>query len=132
MNPLSSYQKWAIGNDIRKWLLANSDMVAKVGQKIYPVVAPESTKGSFICYSREKYSKQQCKMGVWEDDVNVRLTIFTDDYDTGVQIASLCDDILTGEHTDATTHITTIYNLVDSTEDFVDLKYVQTLLFEIK
>lgn len=128
---LGSYQKWAVGNDIREILLANGDIVAEVGTNIYPLVAPENVDGNFIVYARDKYNKEEVKMGIYEDAARVALSVVSDNYDEAIYIASLLDDALSGKHKKPDGTVLRI-KLVDSTETFEDLKYIETLLFEIK
>lgn len=128
---LGSFQKWHIGNDVRTLLLANADLVAKVGTNIYPIVAPENTNGSFIVYAREKYSKKTAKQGVYEDDCQVAITAVADNYDEAVDLAELIDNTLTGNHVNPFGEKFSAV-LTDSSEAFEDNKYIETLLFEIK
>lgn len=128
---LDSYQKWAVGNDIREILLANGDIVAEVGTNIYPLVAPEKVDGNFIVYAREKYAKEEVKMGVYEDVARVALSVVSNDYDEAIYIAALLDNALSGKHIKSDGTIIRI-KLVDSSEAFEDLKYIETLLFEVK
>lgn len=129
-NYLQSYQKWAVGNDIRRYLMADTAITATVGNNIYPIVAPEGVNGNFIVYQRDKYSKSWSKMGVYEDDCQVFVTIVSDNYDTAIRLAGLVDNALVGDHKE-TTHEISI-DLVDSTENWEDNKYIETLLLKIK
>lgn len=127
----NSYQKWAIGNDIREVLLANTAITEAVGTNIYPLIAPENTEGDFILYQRDKYRKSYTKMGVYEDSCNIILTVVSDSYDNALYLASEIDNSLTGRHTKDTGERISM-NLIDSSESFEDNKYLETLLFEIK
>lgn len=126
-----AYHKWAIGNDIRELLSTNSAITAIVGSNIYPIVAPEKTEGEFILYSREKYSKHYTKMGIYEDECLLRLTVISNDYDTSIALAAEIDRTLTGYHTKATGEKIEI-SLEDSNELYDDSKYIQNLIFDIK
>lgn len=128
---MQSYQKWYIGNDIRTMLLSDEDIVAQVGQHIYPIVAAENTEGDFIVYSRQKYAKKTVQMGVYQDECEVAVVGVSDNYDNAVALASKIDNALTGKHTLASGATVNIL-LADSTEVFDDNKYIQTLLFTIK
>ena len=128
---LQSYQKWFVGNDIRAMLLADEDIVAQVGQHIYPIVAAENTDGDFIVYSRQKYSKKTVQMGVYQDECEVAVVGVSDNYDNAIALASKIDNALTGKHTLASGMKVEIL-LADSTEIFDDNKYIETLLFTIK
>lgn len=127
-----SYQKWFIGNDIRSLLLADEDIYQQVGEHIYPLVAPENTKGDFIVYMREKYSKTATKMGVYEDDCELAIVGISDNYDSAVSLASKIDNALTGRHTINSGATTITINLSNSTETFDDNKYIETMVFNIK
>ena len=128
---LGSFQKWWIGNDVRAILLANGDLTEIVGHNIYPIVAPEGTDGEFIVYAREKYSKETNRQGVIGDECVLALTAVANDYDTGVRLAELLDNSLTGKHVNDNGERFTMV-LTDSSETFDDNKYIETLLFEIK
>ncbi len=127
---LHSYQKWKIGNDVRQILMNDTDVKALVGNKIFPLVAPENTVGDFIIYQREKYSKAWAKQGVYEDSCQLAVTIVTDNYDRAIDLAQKVDLALTGEHT--FDDVTVQMDLADSTESFEDLKYIEVLLFNVK
>ena len=129
---LNSYQKWHIGNDIRDILLADSGVSSQVSSEhIYPLVAPENTKGDFIVYLRQKYAKEMVKQGVYEDDCEVAVIGVSDNYDNAVDLAEKIDNALTGTHTNEDGKRIDI-TLVDSTEVFEDNKYIETLVFKIK
>ena len=128
---LGSFQKWRIGSIVREILLGNADLYALVGEDIFPIVAPEGTLGNFIVYRRDKYSKEYTKLGVVDDVCHLAVSAIADNYDTALDIAVLLDNTLTGKHTTSNGE-NFIMKLIDSTEDFGDNKYVETLLFEIK
>lgn len=127
---LGSYQKWFIGNDIRTILLKDEDIVAKVGTNIFPLIAPENTKGDFIIYNRDKYSKSMVKMGVYEDECEVAVIAVSENYDDAVSLASLIDNALSGKHLVNDVKISII--LSDSSETYDDGKYIETLVFKVK
>lgn len=129
---LNSYQKWHIGNDIRDILLADSGVSSQVGSEhIYPLVAPENTKGDFIVYLRQKYAKKMVKQGVYEDECEVAVIGVSDSYDNAIDLAAKIDNALTGTHTNDEGQRIDI-TLIDSTEVFEDNKYIETLVFQIK
>lgn len=128
---LNSYQKWFIGNDIREILLADQDVFAQVGNHIYPLVAAENTKGDFIVYLRQKYSKSSVKQGVYEDECEVAVIGISDNYDNAMALAAKIDNALTGSHINDEGYKIDI-TLIDSTEVYDDNKYIETLVFKIK
>lgn len=130
-NNLGSYQKWFIGNDIRKMLLNDEGITEQVNTNIFPLIAPESTEGDFIIYMRNKYSKSAVKMGVYQDECEVAVVAISDNYDSAVALASKIDNALSGLHT-LENGVRLQINLADSTEVFEDNKYIETLVFNIK
>lgn len=127
---LNSYQKWAIGSDVRTILLADTAITTYVGSNIYPLVIPEGVDGDCIVYSRQHYSKKSVKMGVWEDDCTLAITIISDNYDNSVALAEAVDNALTGTHKFEDVKLQ--FDLADSSETFEDFKYIQILMFSIK
>lgn len=127
---LNSYQKWFIGNSIRDMLLADADVYGQVGNHIYPIVAAENTKGDFIVYSRQKYSKELVKNGVYQDECEVAVVAISDNYDNALSLASKIDNALTGTHKIDDVRVDIM--LADSMETFDDNKFIETLLFKIK
>ena len=128
---LGSYRKWKIGNDIRDILLGDAAVSGQVGNHIYPIVAPENTLGDFIVYSRQEYSKDLVKAGVYQDICRVAVVGVSDNYDNAIDLAENIDLALTGTHTNEN-GVRIEITLEDSTETFEDNKYIETLLFRIK
>ena len=122
---------WFIGDAIRDILIEDDDVHYQVGDHIYPIVAAENTKGDFIVYSRQKYSKASVKQGVYEDECEVAVVGISESYDRAIELAANIDAALTGTHTIAKGCKVDIM-LLDSTETFDDNKYIETLLFSIK
>lgn len=128
---VNSCRKWFIGNVIRDILLADLDVFGQVGNHIYPLVAPENTKGDFIVYYRQKYSKTLVKQGIVSDECEIVVIAISDNYDDALELASNIDAALTGTHRlDDGCKVDII--LSDSTETFEDNKYLETLIFSIK
>lgn len=128
---LNNCRKWFIGNTIRDILLGDFDVNYQVGNHIYPVVAPENTKGDFIVYYRQKYSKTLTKQGVVQDECEVVVLAISENYDDALELASNIDSALTGTHTTEDGCKVDIL-LADSSEAFEDNKYIETLVFSIK
>ena len=121
---------WFVGNDLRDLLTSNSALTEIVGDDIYPIIAPENTKGPFVLYERSKYKKDYSKMGLVEQDCHITFTIVAEDYDVSLAIAELIDFTLTGDH--KTEGCSMTIELFDSSEGFDDNKYYQSLTFSIK
>lgn len=126
-----SYQKWAIGNDVRAILIQNDRVNELVGSKIFPLIAPENIDGEFIVYQRDAYAKHATKMGVYEDECELTLLAVSDNYDNSVMIASAIDNALTGIHT-LTDGKKVYMSIITSSETYSDNKYIQKLTYDIK
>ena len=128
---IKAKSKFRIGTVIRKILIDNEDVKQLVGDKIFPLVAPQSTEGDLIVYYRDEYSKDYTKMGVYNDNCKVYVTIVSDSYDRSQEIAEAVNNALEGtffQNTDNQIQV----RLSDSTEDYADNKYIQVLLIEIQ
>jgi hypothetical protein len=118
---------FGITTEIRGILLASASIKDGIGQKIYPIVAPDGTDGDFIVYQRDGYRQEYSKMGVARQIPIVYVSVISDNYDRSNKIASLIYSELEGSFKNPTMTI----HLEDSTEDYVDNKYVQVLQFSI-
>lgn len=128
---LNSYQKWNIGNIVRALLIEEPAIKEQIGLNIYPLIAPENVYGDFIIYRRHEYSKNSVKNGVYEDVCKLAIQAISDNYDNSILLASNIDNTLTGKHKlDDGTKVSIMLN--DSEEQFIDGKYVQIMIFEIK
>ena len=125
---MSADSKFKVTTKIRTALMEDAEIVALVGSRIFPIVAPNKTAGDFITYQRDEYSKDRTKMGVAAETCKVYINAISDSYDRSQDLAYLIDKALDGTHPNLGISIYT----EDSTEDFEDGKYIQSLLFEIK
>ena len=125
---MSDNSKFKITTKVRKALIDNAEIYSIVGEQIFPITAPKDTKGDFIIYQRDEYSKEWTKMGVASESCKVYINAISADYKQSQEMAYQINEALEGTHTDSGMDI----RLVDSTEDFEDSKYIQVLLFEIK
>lgn len=129
---LGACRKWYMGNVIRDILLADPQIYEQVGNHIYPIVAAENTKGDFIVYLRQKYSKLVAKQGVYQDECEVAVIAISENYDDALRLADNIDAALTGTHINDEDGCRVDILLADSTETFEDNKYIETLVFSIK
>ena len=132
---LGSHQKWMVGNTIRDLMLQDEDIVELIGNKIYPIVAPEPKTGlknigDYIVYQRDKYAKEIVKQGVYADVCTVSVSCVCDNYDNACILASLVDNCLTGNH--RMENNTIELRLEDASEYFDEGKFIETLVFKIR
>lgn len=117
-----------VTTEVRALLLASEDITAAIDEKVYPVIAPENTEGDFIVYQRDGYKQDYTKMGVADQIPLVNVTAVSESYDRSQELAVLIYDTLSGDFRDPDMRI----QLEDSTEDFIDNKFIQILQFSIR
>jgi len=125
--------KFSVCTLIRTMLLENERVSELVGDKIFPIIAPEGTKSDFITYVRDEYSIERTKMGISNHNCTVYISCVSSDYDRSQDIADAVFQALDGRYKINTEQqsIREIY-MVDSTEDYAGDNYIQTLAFQIK
>lgn len=114
--------------EIRAILLDSEDITKLIGRKIFPVIADENTNGDFIVYQRDGYKQDSTKFGISSQAPIVFVSAVSDDYGRSIDLASLIYDTLSGDFRNPDMHI----QLEDSTEDFIDNKFIQVLQFSIQ
>lgn len=117
-----------ITKEIRAILLDSEIISFLIGDRVFPLIAPENTPGDYIVYQRDGYKQEYTKMGVSSHLPVVFVTAVSEDYDRSNRLASAIYDTLSGDFSDPDIRI----ELEDSTEDFIDKKYIQVLEFTIK
>lgn len=118
---------FGITKEIRSILLNSGDITSIIGDKVFPLIAPENTNGDYIVYQRDGYKQDYTKMGVASQSPIVFVTAVSEDYDRSNQLAGIIYETLSGDFKDPDISI----SLEDSTEDFIDKKYIQVLDFII-
>lgn len=117
-----------ITTEVRDILLTSDSIKNIVDEKIFPIIAPENTEGDFIVYQRDGYKQDITKMGVYTQKPLVNVIVVSESYARSQDLASLIYDTLSGDFANPDIRI----ELEDSTEDFIDNKYIQVLQFSIK
>lgn len=121
-------QKFTITTEIRKILLDFEPIRVAIGTKVFPVIAPGGTEGDFITYFRDEYSLDYSKMGITVQRCTVIVSAVSENYDRGQKMAKWIFEALQGDFQNPEMRI----RMIDSTEDFVDKKYLQILKFTIE
>lgn len=104
--------------EIQSLLLQNEEIKALVGNRVFPIMAPEGTDGDFIVYQRDGLKQEYTQMGVASQTAVIYVTAVSDSYVRNNSLASLIYDTLSGDYKDPDMRI----QLEDSTEDFIDNK----------
>lgn len=125
--------KFSVCTEIRKHLLDDPKIKELVGDKVYPIIAPEGTTGNFIVYVRDQYSISKTKQGVYEQTCIIFITCVAERYDISQEMADAVFQSLVGRYKkDTGKFVINNIDMLDSTEDFLDGLYIQTLEFNIK
>lgn len=119
---------------IRQYLLSNEQVRAELGTKIFPIIAPDNTDGDFVTLTRIDYERARSKQGIYSNAVALEVAIVSDDYDRGISLARLLDDLLEDDGLlwhDPTSRIIRV-ELLSASEDYDEYKYIQYLNYEIQ
>lgn len=119
---------FSVTTDIRELLTTDDTIKSFVGEKIFPLVAPDGTDDDFIVYQRDETKQEISKDGISDIAVIVYITIVSSDYLRSQDIAIAVKKRLEGNYKGDFRQIL----MDDSTEDLLDRKYLQILQFKIK
>lgn len=109
-------------------LLSNDPTIQTfVGDKIYPLVAPQDVEGDFIALRRDGYRRQDTKMGVAIQQSVFYVFVISEDYDRSLDIADVVYDVLEGDYPRDLR-----IRMDDYTEEYVDQKFIQVLRFNLE
>ena len=120
-----------IGKCITAALENDTNVSAKVGTRIYPIVAPDNTKFPFIVYTRANaYTATITKDGFLGDKGAFQISVASDTYTQSIEIANDVRKAL--ENTDISSDDLVIgeIRMTSAAESFSDDTYIQTLFFE--
>jgi len=119
-------------NEIGKYLfniLSNDvNVSAKVGDKIFPIIAEYGVKTlPFIVYQRNTSNSSYTKDGLTIENTTLEIVCVDDDYDNGNDLALMVRDVLDNH---STTNIR--FRLNSTSESWVEEgRFVQTLMYDI-
>lgn len=119
---------------VRALLLSRGEIQSLVGQKVFPVIAPDETEGDFITLTRVDYERDRSKQGIYSNVVVLEVAIVSDDYDRGVRLAEEVDNLLEVDGLlafDPASRLLSVA-LISSSEDYQEYKYIQILNYEIQ
>lgn len=131
--PSKLQTKFSVCTLIREKLLADEKIKELVGNKIFPIIAPEGTTNNYIVYVRDEYSIDRTKTGIAFHNCIVFISCVSSSYDESQKIADAVFQCLDGRYKINTKaqNINAI-EMIDSTEDYDGDCFIQTLSFSIK
>ncbi len=121
-------KKFLAIKDIFSLLSNNPTIQSLVGDKIYPLVAPQGTSGDFIAVQRDGYRREDTKMGIALQASVFFTTAVSEDYDRSLAIAEAIYDALEGDHPEYESRI----RMEDYGEEYIDSKFLQVLKFNLE
>lgn len=121
-----------IGKAIYELLSGNTDIAAKISNKIFPLIATNNTSFPFIIYKRTNiipaYTKDRFSAN---DTLMMDVVIASDKYNEAIELADLVRKTLEGKRgTFANIQVDDI-RLVSADEDYNEDTYIQQLTFKI-
>ena len=123
--------KISIAKDLRPKLLARAELVAIVGESIFPLYASEGTDGDFILYQRTDGGSETNQMDISSEWCEVTFNVVSEVYTRSVDIAEELRSALQDIYVDNKDQLV----LTKYREDFVGennvVKYVQILVFTV-
>lgn len=120
-----------IGKAIKELLLSNSNLVNKISDKVYPLIADQSTTYPFIIYRRAALVESSNK-DMRGDEIQVEVYVVSDTYDSSIQIAELVRKSVEGKKGKfGDFKIEDIY-ITDAVESYEDNAFVQMITLKIQ
>lgn len=122
----------SIGKAIYAILSGSTGLTYYVGNKIYPIFAPDETLNPFVVFQRSNNVINYTKDGLLYDEVSLTINVISDNYTECINISEQVRDTL--ELKVGTYSGVNIYQLLFTgvSEDYGVDGYVSTLQFTLK
>lgn len=113
-------------------LSGNEEIKKMVGNNIYPVVAPLSTKNPYIVFKRQINTQNDNKDSRYSI-VTIELNVYSNDYQQSIQLAELAKNTLEDVYNKEVEGLKIKYIVSTSIdEDYNEDYYSQTMYFDAK
>lgn len=113
-------------------LSGNEEIKKAVGNNIYPVVAPLSTKNPYIVFKRQINTQNDNKDSRYSI-VTIELNVYSNDYQQSIQLAELAKNTLEDVYNKEVEGFKIKYIVSTSIdEDYNEDYYSQTMYFDAK
>ena len=120
-----------IGKLIYATIQSSNAVVAKIGTKVFPIVAPNDTDFPFVVYTRtNSYPQNGTKDGWTGDIVSFEINIASDTYNEGAELADKIRDLFENCVISNTDLRIENIRMISCTESFSEDTFIQSLLFE--
>lgn len=119
-----------IGKWVYNQLKENATLKKLVPNKIFPLVAEQTTTFPFIVYWRNNITSDSCKDGFHQDQVSFTVSCVSDNYTQSLQLANECRKSLEGMRYLYDGMTISFCKLTSIDETFQENAFVQMLTFE--
>lgn len=117
---------------IYKILTDNEEIKKAVGNNIYPVVAPLSTKNPYVVYKRQITTQNDNKDSRYSI-VSIEINVYSNNYQQSIKVAELCKNTLEDVYNKEVEGFKIKYITSTSIdEDYNEDYYSQTIYFDCK
>lgn len=121
-----------VGKAIYHILHNDADVVARVENKIFPLVANESTTFPFIIYKRTGLESATSKdRFIFKETATVEVIVASDKYNESVEIANLVKEALEGKQGIYSDIDIIDVRMTNTDENFIQDTFIQNLTFSI-
>ena len=122
-----------IGKYINNALTTDSTLTSMIGEKkVYPLIADNDVKFPFLVYKRLSLQSNTTKDGRHEDEVVVEISIVSEKYSDGVNIANEVRRILEKDEVSYSDIFINEANLILASEEYSGNSFLQTMQFQMK
>jgi hypothetical protein len=118
--------------NIGKYIYNTLNQSENITCKIYPLVADNDAKFPFIIYKRVNLNSLMCKDGLYEDEATVEISVVTDKYSIGIEIANQVRELLESQTLNYQGLEITESRLMQASEEYNNGAFVQRLQFNFK
>ncbi len=118
--------------NIGKYIYNTLNQSENINCKIYPLVADNDAKFPFIIYKRVNLNSLMCKDGLYEDEATVEISVVTDKYSIGIEIANQVRELLESQTLNYQGLEITESRLMQASEEYNNGAFVQRLQFNFK
>lgn len=118
--------------NIGKYIYNTLNQSENITCKIYPLVADNDAKFPFIIYKRVNLNSLMCKDGLYEDEATVEISVVTDKYSIGIEIANQVRELLESQILNYQGLEITESRLMQASEEYNNGAFVQRLQFNFK
>lgn len=120
-----------IGSIIYNNIITDAELYQALGNKVYPIQAPQNTTFPFVVYSRvNTYVETSTKDGYLNDATSFQITVVSDKYNESAYLADKVREAFEGCNITFNDMVVTDIRLTSCSESLVEDEYIQNLNFD--